>query len=87
MINQWIDEAPRVPIMLHYGARDPSIPMTMVEEVQARFPALPVHVYGAGHGFCRQHSADHDEASCRLATERTLAFFAHSSRQPTSSAS
>jgi carboxymethylenebutenolidase len=87
MINQWLDEAPRVPIVLHYGRRDPSISKEMIEAVRARYPALPVHLYDAGHGFCRQGSDDHDEASCRLATERTLAFFDHSSRQPTSSAS
>jgi len=76
LINILIDDAPRIPIMLHYGARDPSIPPAAVEQVRARYPDVPIHFYEAGHGFCRQGSPDHDAASCALATERTLAFFA-----------
>lgn len=76
MINMLLDEPPRVPIVLHYGRRDASIPQELVDAVQARYPAVPVHMYDAGHGFCRQGSADYDAASCTLATERTLAFFA-----------
>lgn len=76
MINQLLDEPPRVPILLHYGARDASIPPAAVDEVRARYPEIPVHLYDAGHGFCRQGSADYDAASCTLATERTLAHFA-----------
>lgn len=76
LINQLLDDAPRVPIMLHYGAKDPSIPLTMVDEVRARYPEIPVHLYDAGHGFCRAGSGDHDEPSCTLATGRTLEWFA-----------
>jgi carboxymethylenebutenolidase len=76
MINMLLDDAPRVPILLHYGAKDPSIPLTAVDEVRARYPALPIHVYDdAGHGFCRQDSADYHASSCALATERTLTLF------------
>jgi carboxymethylenebutenolidase len=75
-INGLLDDAPRIPITLHYGAKDPSISAEMVAAVQARYPALPVHLYDAGHGFCRQASDDYDEPSCTLATERTLAWFA-----------
>jgi carboxymethylenebutenolidase len=76
LINTLLDEAPRVPIELHYGARDASIPPEAVAEVRARHPSVPVHMYDqAGHGFCRRGSADHHEPSCRLATERTLALF------------
>lgn len=76
MINNLLDDAPRVPIILHYGERDPSIPATAVAQVRERYPEIPVFLYPAGHGFCRQGSADHDAGSCALATERTLAFFA-----------
>lgn len=75
LINNLLDDAPRVPIILHYGSRDPSIPPTAVEEVRARYPELPIYLYDAGHGFCRQGSSDFDAASCALATERTLAHF------------
>ena len=76
LINQLLDDAPKVPIVLHYGAKDPSIPPAAVDEVRARYPEIPVHLYDAGHGFCRQGSADYHAESCALATERTLAFFA-----------
>jgi carboxymethylenebutenolidase len=82
MINALLDDTPRVPIVLHYGSRDPSITPAMIDEVRARHPAVPVHLYDAGHGFCRQGSADHDAASCALATERTLAFFAAAGGAP-----
>lgn len=76
LINSLLDDAPRVPIILHYGERDPSIPAAAVAQVRERYPDVPVHLYPAGHGFCRQGSADHDPGSCARATERTLAFFA-----------
>lgn len=76
LINNLLDDAPRVPIILHYGERDPSIPAAAVAQVRERYPDLPVHLYPAGHGFCRHGSADYDPGSCTLATERTLAFFA-----------
>jgi len=75
MINQLLDDAPRVPIQLHYGGRDASIPASAVEEVRARYPELEIYVYDAGHGFCRQGSADYNAEACMLATDRTLAFF------------
>jgi carboxymethylenebutenolidase len=76
LINTLLDDAPRVPIILHYGSRDPSIPREAVDAVRARYPRIPVHLYDAGHGFCRQGSDDHDEPSCALATRRTLELFA-----------
>jgi carboxymethylenebutenolidase len=76
LINNLLDDAPRVPIILHYGMKDPSIPMAAVDEVRARYPDLTVFMYPATHGFCRQGSETYDAASCALATERTLAFFA-----------
>jgi carboxymethylenebutenolidase len=77
MINNLLDDAPRVPIILHYGEHDPSIPAAAVAEVRARHPDVPVFVYPATHGFCRKGSEGfYDAGSCELATERTLAFFA-----------
>jgi len=76
LINSLLDDSPRIPIQLHYGAGDPSITPDMVRQVRGRYPALPVHLYDAGHGFCREGSGDYDATSCELATERTLAWFA-----------
>ena len=82
MINELLDEPPRIPIILHYGTRDPSITPAMVDEVRARYPDVPVYLYDATHGFCRTPANPeiYDAASCATATERTLAFFAASSR-------
>ena len=76
LINTLLGDAPRVPTILHYGTRDPSIPLAAVDEVRARYPEVPVYLYDAGHGFCRAGSADHAAAACALATQRTLAHFA-----------
>src|SRR5262249_41064502 len=53
MIADLLSEKPKAPPMLHYGARDPGIPMENVERVRAAAPDWPLHLYDAGHGFCR----------------------------------
>jgi carboxymethylenebutenolidase len=79
LITTMLDAPPRIPIILHYGRNDHGIPMSEVEKVAAAFPDVPIHLYDAGHGFCRAGSADFDEPSCERAMERTLALFAASS--------
>ena len=74
MIPQNIAEEPKVPIILHFGDQDASIPMSAVEEVKAKRPDIPVYVYPAGHGFNCDHRASYDAESARLALERTLEF-------------
>jgi carboxymethylenebutenolidase len=76
LITTMLDAPPRIPIILHYGRNDHGIPMSEVEKVAAAFPDVPIHLYDAGHGFCRAGSADFDEPSCERAMERTLALFA-----------
>lgn len=76
LINQLISEKPRVPTILHYGRTDPAIPMIMVDEVRSRHRDVGVHLYDAGHGFCREGSSDFDRQSSELAIERTCAHFA-----------
>lgn len=71
-----IEDQPRAPIMLHYGARDASIPPENIESVRARAPLSPLYMYDAGHGFCREGSADFDKAARDLAMRRTLDWFA-----------
>lgn len=77
MIVGLLDAPPRAPTMLHYGAHDPSIPHADIEKVRAAAPLdTPIHIYEAGHGFCRKSSADYDEAASELALTRTLDWFA-----------
>ncbi len=73
-VAQHIAETPKVPVLLHFGDTDASIPMTAVEEVKAKRPDIPVYVYAAGHGFNCDQRGSYDAASAKLALERTLEF-------------
>ncbi len=70
-----VDEQPKAPVMLHFGARDHAIPMSDVDTIRAAHRGVPVHVYDAGHGFNCDARKDYDPASAGLALRRTLAFF------------
>lgn len=76
LINRLLDAPPKAPILLHYGLNDAGIPLTEVDKVRAAFPDVPIHLYEAGHGFCREASNDFHAPSRDLAFERTLDFFA-----------
>jgi carboxymethylenebutenolidase len=75
-IPELIGEAPRRPIILHFGRRDPSIPAEVVEAIAAAYPDIPVHLYDAGHGFASDRAADYSPDAARLARLRTLRLFA-----------
>ena len=70
-----LDERPKVPVMLHFGAEDGHIPMSDVAKIRAAFPAMPIYDYPAGHGFNRDGNAAYEEASAKIARERSLKFF------------
>lgn len=72
----FLTEAPKAPVMFHFGEKDASIPPDMVAKHRELLPQMPTHVYPAGHGFNRDVGADYDPVSASLARERTLAFFA-----------
>jgi len=74
-IAQFRDETPRCPVLMHFGERDPLIPATDVAAIRASQPALPIHVYAAGHGFHCDARDDFDRDASRLADDRTRAFF------------
>lgn len=71
----FLDEAPRAPVMFHFGAQDASIPPDMVQAHRDRLPQMDVFTYPAGHGFNCDLRADYEPSSARLARERTLDFF------------
>jgi len=75
MINMLLAQAPRIPIILHYGENDAGIPLSEVDKVREAFPDVPIHLYEAGHGFCRKASADYHAPSCDAAFQRTLDHF------------
>jgi carboxymethylenebutenolidase len=70
-----IARQPRVPVLAHFGEQDRWIPLDTVEAFKKAHPAVAVHVYPAHHGFNCDHRGSYDEASAKLARERTLAFF------------
>jgi len=76
LIANILDHKPKIPTMLHYGARDASIPPENVESVRLAAPDSPLYLYDAGHGFCRAGSSDYDAAARELAVDRTLNWFA-----------
>ncbi len=71
----FLREAPRAPVIFHFGERDASIPPEMVQAHRDALPQMEVFTYPAGHGFNCDLRADYDPASARLARERTLDFF------------
>jgi carboxymethylenebutenolidase len=76
LIATLLDHKPAIPVMLHYGAHDGSIPPANIESVRLAAPDSPLYLYDAGHGFCRTGSTDFHAPSCALAMTRTLDWFA-----------
>ncbi len=74
MIAAHAGEKPRVPLILHFGDKDQSIPMTDVEKIKQAQPGLPIYVYSAGHGFSCDERPSFDKAAHELALQRTTAF-------------
>jgi carboxymethylenebutenolidase len=73
----YLDLAPKLPIEMHFGEKDTGIPLDQVEALRKKYPAVPIYLYPAGHGFCNADRADHyDAPSARKANARTLEFFA-----------
>lgn len=68
------NETPTLPLIMHYGAKDPFIPMEMVNALHKEHPDVPLYTYPAGHGFNRDSSHDYQKESSELAWQRTDAF-------------
>lgn len=72
----FLDEPFKAPVIFHFGEHDPSIPPESVQAHREKLPQMAVHVYPAGHAFNRDVDPHAwDEASARLALQRTLDFF------------
>lgn len=76
-VPNYIDDAPQIPIEMHYGDRDAGIPLEQVEQLRARYPDLPIYLYAADHGFFNdERKPTFDAASATVAFARTAEFFA-----------
>lgn len=73
-IAHFADEAPRVPVQMHFGEKDHTIPMSDVETIKAKRPETEIHVYPAGHGFCCDERGSFDAESNNLAWKRAHTF-------------
>lgn len=74
-VADFANEQPRVPVIFHFGEQDRGIPGEKREIIHAAHPELPLFVYpGAGHGFNCEMRESYDQASAKLARQRTLDF-------------
>lgn len=71
----FLHEVPKAPVMFHFGEKDQHITPEMVTKHREALPQMDVFTYPADHAFNRDGSAPYDEASAKLALQRTLAFF------------
>jgi len=76
LIPLFLHERPQAPLIFHFGERDESIPDEIVARIGARYPAIPLHRYPAGHAFNRLGDPHGDPACAALARRRTLDFLA-----------
>lgn len=76
-IVEFVDEKPRCPAILHFGAEDALIPSDNVEKVRSAYPDAPLYLYeAAGHGFNCERRADFRPDAAAVALQRTLDLFA-----------
>jgi carboxymethylenebutenolidase len=74
-IAKFVNEKPRCPVMLHFGAKDKHIPAAEIEKIRHAHPEIQVFLYeDAGHGFNCDHRPDYNAKAAREARQRTLAF-------------
>lgn len=73
-IVKFADEKPKCPVQMHFGENDTGIPMSDVEIIRQKRTDTEIYTYAAGHGFCCDERASYDEASAKLAWQRTYEF-------------
>lgn len=69
-----LQERPRIPMLMHWGANDHLIDVEDIRRAEAAAPDAHSYLYNTGHGFnCEQRTLYH-APSAALAKERTVAF-------------
>ncbi len=71
----FLQEKPKAPLLLHFGANDPLIPLEHIQQHKDALPDALIEIWPTGHGFNCDQRADHHPQSARDALQRTLAFF------------
>jgi len=62
----------RIPTLLHFGERDPYIPLEKVRGFRAQRPDVCAYTYAAGHGFNCDERDSFDTEAAQTAQDRTL---------------
>jgi len=75
LIAGFVDETPKVPVILHFGKKDAHITADHRAKIEAAHPEVPLYLYDADHGFFSHDRADYDPEPARLARLRTLQLF------------
>jgi carboxymethylenebutenolidase len=73
-ITQYLEERPKVPVMLHFGEQDQHIPQSEIDAIAKAYPEVSIYTYPAGHGFNRDGSAGYSASCATRARTRTLEF-------------
>ena len=74
-IAKFADEKPKVPIQMHFGEKDQSIPMSDVEAIRKKRPEAEIYTYpDAGHGFHCDERASYNESAAKTAWPRSIEF-------------
>lgn len=74
-IVKFADEKPKVPVQLHFGAKDHGIPLSDVEIIRTKRPEAEIFIYDeAGHGFHCDERASYHKPSADIAWGRTQDF-------------
>ncbi|QNI34594.1 dienelactone hydrolase family protein [Alloacidobacterium dinghuense] len=79
-IGSFAEEAPKVPVMLHFGKLDTHIPKEEVDRVHTSNPEVQIFWYDAGHGFNCNPRSSYEPNSARIARERSFAFLTENLR-------
>lgn len=74
-IQRFAKEKPLCPTICHFGKLDKNIPMSMVDEIKAAQPQIPIFLYDADHGFACDQRGSFNEAARDEAWQRTLTHF------------
>ncbi len=76
-IAQVANEQTAVPVQMHFGERDKSIPASDIELIRKAQPGVEMFVYAdVDHGFGCDQRSSYDKAATELARLRTISFFA-----------
>jgi carboxymethylenebutenolidase len=74
-IAKFADEKPKVPVQMHFGEKDQSIPMTDVEMIKTKRPDCEIYVYpDAAHGFHCDERGSYNAAASKVAWARSMEF-------------